>query len=325
MKFLVTGCAGFIGFHIARKLIRDGHKVIGIDNLNSYYDLKLKKDRLNNLKSIDPKKFIFHKLDISEESAFNKISKYKVNIIVHLAAQAGVRYSLKHPKEYIKSNLNGFFNILSYSKKNKITKIIFASSSSVYGKTRKKIFHENLRIDRPLQLYAATKASNELMAASYHHLYNINFIGLRFFTVYGEWGRPDMAIYTFTKNIIENKPVLLFNNGNNFRDFTYIDDAVAAINNSINYIKKQKKIFEIFNVGNNKNINVKEYLKVIELNLGKKANIIKVPHQPGDMVSTRASTYKSKKNLKFSSKYNLQVGIKNYVNWFKDYYKKKNK
>ena len=236
---IVTGAAGFIGFHLSSALLKKGYRVLGIDNLNSYYDVGLKRKRLRLLNK--NKNFYFQKIDISDAKKLSQISKrFKIIKIFHLAAQAGVRYSLQHPETYTKSNLLGFFNILQLSKELKIKRLVFASTSSVYGNNKKSPFSENHITDQPIQYYAATKKSNELMAASYSNLYEMDTIGLRFFTVYGPWGRPDMALFKFTKNILKGKPIDVFNKGKHIRDFTYVDDIVNGIYKII--ISKKKKL-----------------------------------------------------------------------------------
>ncbi len=320
MKILITGVAGFIGYHLTEELIKK-NKVIGVDNLNNYYDIKLKKKRLSNLMLDKNKKnFKFLKMDLSIKKNFNKLNKYKFDIIIHLAAQAGIRYSLKRPDQYIRSNINGFFNIIEFAKIKKIKKVIFASSSSVYGKSKNSKFKENIISNKPMQMYAATKLSNELMAYSYHDLYKINFIGLRFFTVYGEWGRPDMAIFKFTNSILKNKKLFLYNNGNNFRDFTYISDTIQGIKKSIDLIKRKKTIFEIFNIGNNKLTSTKNYLNEIVKNLNIKPKISLLKKQKGEMILTNADISKSRKMLKYKPTTSLAKGIKRYVSWFRNYY-----
>tara|TARA_B100000963_G_scaffold289850_1_gene259482 strand:- start:13092 stop:14060 length:969 start_codon:yes stop_codon:yes gene_type:complete len=320
MNILITGVAGFIGYHLTKELIRK-NKVIGVDNLNNYYDITLKKKRLSNLLSDKNKKnFKFLKMDLSTKKNLNKLNNYKFDIVIHLAAQAGIRYSLKRPDQYIRSNINGFFNIIEFAKIKKIKKVIFASSSSVYGKSKNSKFKENIISNQPMQMYAATKLSNELMAFSYHDLYKINFIGLRFFTVYGEWGRPDMAIFKFTDSILKNKKLFLYNNGNNYRDFTYISDTVQGIKKSIDLIKRKKTIFEIFNIGNNKLTSTKSYLNEIVKNLKIKPKIFLLKKQKGEMILTNADISKSKKMLKYKPTTSLAKGIKRYVSWFKSYY-----
>ena len=238
MKILVTGCVGFIGFHLSRKLILNGHTVIGVDSVNNYYGVKIKLDRLKILKKIS-KKFIFKKGDISNKIFLEKIfKKFKIDQVINLAAQAGVRYSIENPKAYLDSNLIGFFNILECSKKYKIKHLIYASTSSVYGNNSKLPFRESRHADHPIQFYAATKRSNELIAHSYSHLYGLPTTGLRFFTVYGPWGRPDMALFIFTKNILNGDKINMFNFGNHIRDFTYVDDIVEPI---VRLIKKPPK------------------------------------------------------------------------------------
>ena len=242
MTILVTGAAGFIGYHLIGKALNKNKEVIGIDNINSYYDINLKKDRINNLKK--NKKFSFYKVDLSNYKKLNNIvKKNKIKIIIHLAAQAGVRYSIKNTRTYFKSNLEGFFNILEVSRHNKIKHLIYASTSSVYGDSKKFPLNENDRTDQPLSFYAATKKSNEVMAHSYSYIYKLPCTGVRFFTVYGPFGRPDMALFKFTKNIINNHPIELFNNGYHLRDFTYVDDVVDGIYSLIN--KQSKKNYPL--------------------------------------------------------------------------------
>ena len=241
--YLISGSAGFIGFHLSLKILSKGFKVIGVDNLNNYYDVKLKRDRNKILKK--NKNFIFKKVDIKNYSGLEKIfKKYNIDPVIHLAAQAGVRYSLKNPKSYVYNNINGFFNILDISKNFKIKKFIYASTSSIYGIQKKYPLKENFETDNPIQLYAATKKSNEIIAASYSNLYKMRTIGLRFFTVYGPWGRPDMALFRFTRNILSGKPIHVFNRGKHSRDFTYVDDIVDGIYKIL--VFKNKKKLTIF-------------------------------------------------------------------------------
>ena len=249
-NYLITGSAGFIGFHLSKKLLSEGFNVLGVDNLNNYYDQKIKQDRNNILKKY--KNYRFNKIDIKDYKKLDRIfKKNSIHGVVNLAAQAGVRYSLKNPRSYIENNINGFFNILELSKKYRVKKFIYASTSSIYGLQKKFPLKENFNTDNPIQLYAATKKSNELMATSYSHLYKMDTIGLRFFTVYGPWGRPDMALFKFTKNIIKGKPIEVFNKGKHERDFTYVDDIVNGIFNIINN-KKSRFGAKIFNIGNGK-------------------------------------------------------------------------
>jgi UDP-glucuronate 4-epimerase len=323
MKILVTGSAGFIGFHLSRKLLIEGNEVIGIDNLNNYYDKRLKIDRLNILKNYN--NFIFEKIDITNSLKLSKVfDKHKIKIIVNLAAQAGVRYSLKKPEEYISTNIIGFFNLLEVCRKFKIKNLLFASTSSVYGKSEKFPIKEEYETSKPLQLYAATKKSNEVMAYSYHSLYGLNAIGLRFFTVYGPWGRPDMALYKFAHKILNKKKIEVYNNGNHFRDFTYIDDITAGIFGLIQKIKKKRKnkIFKIFNIGNNKVINLKHFIKEIEISLNIKAKKKYLILQKGDTLKTHSSIKKISKFMNYKPRTDTKKGIGKFLEWFKKYHKK---
>ena len=319
MNILITGVAGFIGYHVAKKILKN-NKVIGIDNINNYYDVNLKKNRIKELKK--NKKFIFIKIDIIQYKKLNSIIKNnKIKIIIHLAAQAGVRYSIKNPQTYFKSNLEGFFNILETSRYNKIKHLIYASTSSVYGDTKKFPLSETESTDRPLSFYAATKKSNEIMAHSYSYIYKLPCTGVRFFTVYGPFGRPDMALFKFTKNIIKNNPIDLYNKGNHLRDFTYIDDIVDGIYSLINKQSKKTIPYEIFNIGNGTPKKLLDYLKYIEKNLNKKSKIKKLPLQVGDILKTHSNINKLKKYTGYNPKTNIDNGIKKFIEWFKDYYK----
>tara|TARA_Y100000591_G_C21849276_1_gene710650 strand:- start:2291 stop:3277 length:987 start_codon:yes stop_codon:yes gene_type:complete len=323
-NILVTGSAGFIGYHLVYKLISQNKKVIGIDNLNNYYDVKLKKNRLKNLKNLSKQKknnFFFYKIDISNKrQLLNIFKKHKISKIVHLAAQAGVRYSFENPQSYADTNLIGFFNILEACRLNKIKNLIYASSSSVYGESKDLPFLEDKMCNKPLQFYAATKICNEVMAYSYSKLYKIKTVGLRFFTVYGPYGRPDMAYFSFTKKILENKKIRVFNNGNHLRDLTYIDDIIRGIMLIIS--SKRNKLHEILNIGNGKPITLMKMIQSIEINLNKRAKIIYMSKQKGDMEKTFASLYSIKKNYSFKPKIKAKIGIKNFVSWFLNYYKK---
>lgn len=333
MKILVTGSAGFIGFHLCRKLVLKGHTVVGLDSINNYYDTKIKLERLKILKKIS-KNFIFKKCDMSNFSLVKKIfKKYKFDQVVNLAAQAGVRYSIDNPKAYLDSNLVGFFNILDCSKQFKIKHLIYASTSSVYGNNSKLPFAEKNHADHPIQFYAATKRANELMAHSYSSLYNLPTTGLRFFTVYGPWGRPDMALFIFTKNILEGKKINLFNFGKHIRDFTYIDDIIEPILRLINKPpKKDKKTlikdpsessapFKVYNIGNNDPKKLMDFVNAIEKKLNIKAKINFKPLQKGDVYETFADTTKLIKATKYKSKTDINTGIGKFVEWFRDYYK----
>jgi len=342
MRIFVTGCAGFIGFHISKKLIEDGNKVIGIDNINKYYDQKLKKSRLKILKELskkNKKNFLFIKGDITNKNLIKKIFlKTKFNKVIHLAAQAGVRYSLKNPRLYLNTNIKGFFNVLDESRKNKIKQFIYASTSSVYGGNTKIPFKEIHPADHPLQLYAVTKKSNELMAHAYSSLYGLPTIGLRFFTVYGPWGRPDMALFDFTRRILSGKKINLFNHGRHSRDFTYIDDIVQGIFKIIKSkkLKRKKQLknqqdisesfapYQILNIGKGKNVSLMKFIKAIEKATLKKAKIKKLPFQPGDIKDTFADTSKIKKYYKYLPQTDFELGVNNFVNWYKNFYKIKN-
>ncbi len=328
-KILITGAAGFIGFHTSLALLKKKINVLGLDNLDNYYDISLKKKRLNILKK--NRNFEFTKTNlINKKKIENIFKKHKINYVIHLAAQAGVRYSIQNPNKYIDTNIRGFQNILDCSKKYKIKHLLYASSSSVYGINKQKILDESFPTEHPISIYAATKKSNELFAHVYSSLFNLPTTGIRFFTVYGPYGRPDMSLYTFSKLINSKKPITLFNNGKMGRSFTYIDDVVKILIGLIKKIPKKKKIkilksnistapYKIVNIGNPKKHSLKEYVRFIEKNLKKKAILKMAKMQLGDVKETTAST----KNLfKITNKHNfinLEVGIKKYINWFKKY------
>ena len=316
MNILVTGAAGFIGFHTCLSL-QTKHKVYGLDNLNNYYDVNLKKSRLKILKK--NKNFEFLKTDIQNKNLHNKFKRVKLDIIINLAAQAGVRHSLKEPFSYIDSNILGQINLLEFAKKIKIKKFIYASSSSVYGGNEKMPFSVKDRVDKPISLYAASKKSTELLAECYSHLFKIKCIGLRFFTVYGPWGRPDMATFIFTKKILENKKINIFNYGNMKRDFTYIDDIVKGIKGAVNLKGDYKH--KIYNLGNNKPEDLKRFISIIEKNLKVKAKRNLLPIQPGDVVKTSANIDESKRELNFNPKTSVDEGIPKFIEWYKQYYK----
>ena len=322
MNILVTGCAGFIGFNLSKKLTNNKSiRVIGIDNLNSYYDKKLKISRLKILKK--NKNFTFIKCSLENFKFLKKkTKKYKIDFLINLAAQAGVRYSLQKPESYTKSNLVGFANVLEICRI-KNCNLIFASTSSVYGETNDFPISEKFNTDKPIQYYAATKKSNEVMAFSYSQLFNIKTIGLRFFTVYGPWGRPDMSLFKFTKNIILNKEIEVFNQGRHFRDFTYIDDIVKGILGSIKYINKnkgKKNLFDIFNLGRGKSISLENFINWIEVIIGKKAKKKYLGKQKGDIFKTHCDITKSKRQLGYNPKTNFRNGIKKFVTWYRKYY-----
>jgi len=312
---IVTGCAGFIGYHLCKNLLSQNHKIIGIDNINEYYDPELKKARLAQL--LPSPDFSFHKVDICDFESLEKIFKSSnPEMICHLAAQAGVRYSITHPFAYQKSNNEGFLNILELSRRYQVKNFVYASSSSVYGKNSKLPFSEDDPVDQPISLYAATKRSNELTAFCYSHLYKLNTSGLRFFTVYGPWGRPDMALFIFTKAIIENRPIDIFNEGKMMRNFTYIDDIVDGIVRVLN----NPKPFEIYNIGNDRAENLLDFIAEIECCIGKKAIRNYQPMQMGDVPSTVADIKKIQ-SLGYKPKTNIDKGIKNFINWYRDYYR----
>ena len=289
MSVFVTGAAGFIGMHVCLKLLKKGNTIIGVDNLNSYYSVKLKMDRLKYLLKF--KNFKFSKISIVNKKKLNSIFiKFKPKYILNMAAQAGVRYSINHPEKCLRSNINGFFNILSLSEKHKVKKIIFASSSSVYGLKNSLSNQENQATDKPLSFYAATKKSNESMAYTYSHLYKIPIIGIRFFTVYGPWGRPDMALYKFTKKILQNKNIDVYNKGEMYRSFTYIDDVVKAVLRilyNMNKLKSKKVPFKILNIGSNKSEKLSNFIRLLEKNLKKNAKKNYLPIQMGDTNATK--------------------------------------
>ncbi len=315
MEVLVTGGAGFIGFHVAKALLKRGDKVVIVDNFNDYYDPKIKYERINQIKN--NKNLRVYRTDISNYKKLEKIfKKHKFNKICHLAAQAGVRYSLKNPFRYEKWNNIGTLNLLELTKKYKIKDFVYASSSSVYGGNKKIPFSEKDDVDNPISLYAATKKSNELYAHVYHHLYGLNCTGLRFFTVYGPWGRPDMALFKFVKNILKGKTIEVYNYGKMKRDFTYISDAVkgvlAAIDNPFPY--------EIINLGNNKPIELKKFISIIEKELGKKAKMNLMSIQQGDVLSTCANINKAKKLLGFKPQVSIEEGVRNFIEWYISFY-----
>ena len=313
-KILITGAAGFIGYHLSRSLLKDGAIILGIDNLNNYYDTGLKEQRLKRLKGF--KNFTFKKIDLINEKKLNNVFlNFNPSIVIHLAAQAGVRYSIENPRAYLDSNLIGFHNVIEQCRRCKINKLIYASSSSIYGLNEKIPFSVNDKTDYPVSLYGATKKSNELVAHAYSHLYGVKTIGLRFFTVYGPWGRPDMAYFSFTKKIIEGRKIEVFNHGNMQRDFTYIDDIVDGIRNAI----EKDCNFEIFNLGNSKSEDLMTMIRIIEKELNINAKIVFKDMQAGDVFKTYADIKKSSKMLDFKPKVSLQVGLKRTIDWYKSF------
>ena len=315
---LITGCAGFIGFHVALKFLSQGKLVFGIDNLNKYYDQDLKKKRLKILKK--KKKFKFKKIDISKPFKLNQ----EFEAILHFAAQPGVRYTIENPLSYLSSNIVGTFNILEFAKKNRIKNLIIASSSSVYGLNKiKNGFKENQLVDKPMQIYSVSKITNELMSFSYTYLNNMKIVALRFFSVYGPWGRPDMAVYKFCESISKKKKIELYNNGNNFRDYTYISDVVDGVIKTFKYIKKTKKNFTILNLGNSKTYSTKRLLFEIEKNLNKKAKVRFTPNLKEDILKTKSNLSKVRKLINYNPKVSLTVGIKKFTDWYIEYVQKK--
>ena len=316
MNIILTGAAGFIGFHTTLALLKKKINVYGIDDLNPYYDVRLKKDRLAILKKYE--NFHFLKKKIEDKRIHSFFKKKYIDVIINLAAQAGVRHSLKNPYVYVESNILGQVNMLELAKKVEAKKFIYASSSSVYGGNKKMPFSVSQRVDNPISLYAATKKSSELVAECYSHLFNIKCIGLRFFTVYGPWGRPDMATFIFTKNIIEGKTLQIFNYGKMERDFTYIDDIVQGI---LGALKKNISNHKVYNLGNSNPEVLLEFVELIEKTLNKKAQKKLLPIQPGDVSKTFADITESKKDLKFSPKTKISEGIPKFISWYKDYYR----
>lgn len=312
---LVTGAAGFIGFHLSKRLLDMGYQVVGIDNLNPYYDVRLKEARLNRLNPYAS--FKFYRADLQDLKTLKDIFNTRpVHRICNLAAQAGVRHSLKDPFSYEQTNLAGFLNILEMAREHNVKNLVYASSSSVYGKNKKTPYAVEDRVDTPISLYAATKKANELMAHAYSHLFQIPCTGLRYFTVYGPWGRPDMALFLFTDAMLNGQPIHVYNNGNMRRDFTYIDDivdgTVAAIERPVPY--------EIFNLGNSQSTGLLDFIGIIEAELGITAQKQLMPMQPGDVAETTADIEASKAALGFSPKMPLREGIRNFLSWYKRFY-----
>ena len=335
MKILVTGAAGFIGYHLVKTLIGDNHVVIGLDNINDYYSTNLKFDRLNEL-GIDKsraedfislsgsnlfKNFKFVRMNLEDRENLPKLFKdEKFDVVCNLAAQAGVRYSIENPETYIDSNIVGFLNILECCRNHNIKKLVYASSSSVYGDNKKTPFEETDNTDKPISLYAASKKSNELMAHTYSHLFKLNTIGLRFFTVYGSWGRPDMAYYLFADAITKDKAIKVFNNGDLSRDFTHVDDIVIEVKSVLLTDSSTKKIYELYNIGNNNPVVLTKFIETIEKYLGKKSIKKMLPMQDGDVKKTWASISKITKDYNFQNKVSLEKGIEEFINWYKVYH-----
>lgn len=333
LKLLITGAAGFIGFRLSTLLLNHNYQVVGIDNLNDYYDPKLKEGRLSILQQHN--NFIFHKVDLKDKPSLDNIFKiHKPDYLINLAAQAGVRYSITNPYAYVDSNLIGFMNILEACRKYPVKHLLYASSSSVYGGNKVAPFSTNHNVDHPVSLYAATKKSNELMAHAYSHLYNIPTTGLRFFTVYGPWGRPDMAYFSFTRDILEGNPIKVFNHGRMERDFTYIDDIVGGIYKLIdkspvaNLVWDESKDdlsssfapYKIYNIGNNQPVQLMKFINVLEQKIGKEAKKVYMDMQPGDVLRTYADVSDLERDIDFKPNTSIEEGLGKFVDWYKDYY-----
>jgi len=333
MNVIVTGYAGFIGFHLTKKLLnfQNINQILCIDNFNNYYEVDLKYARHNEIANFDTKKkCIFFKIDISnKKKLFDKMNNFKIDYIFNLAAQAGINYSVTHPEKYIKSNIIGFFNIIELSKEKKIKTLFYASTSSVYGNLNKKKYAEKDLNNKPLQLYAATKISNEVLSKAYSNLYHFNSIGLRFFTVYGSWGRPDMAIFKFCKNILNNSPIIIYRNKNKpvFRDFTYVDDIVNSITLLFKEYSKQKYknlgLSEVFNIGNGSPVNIEKMISYLETLLNKKSIKSYQSLKNAEMIKTSCDNKKLYSKIKFSPKVDIQSGLRKFVSWYKKYYNDK--
>lgn len=320
---LVTGSAGFIGYHLSKKLLDEGFAVVGIDNLNDYYDVQLKLDRLEQLKPYED--YNFFKIDISDKALLEKVfADVRPDIVVNLAAQAGVRYSITNPDAYISSNLVGFFNVLECCRHNMVEHLVYASSSSVYGSNKKVPYSVEDRVDNPVSLYAATKKSNELMAHAYSKLYGIPATGLRFFTVYGPFGRPDMAYFSFTNKILAGEAIKIFNNGDLYRDFTYIDDIIQGLMRIIPKppVENEDGVrYKVYNIGNNKPENLLHFVEVLEKCLGRKANKEFLPMQQGDVYQTFADVSDLERDFGFKPDTSLEDGLTKFVKWYNQYMK----
>ena len=316
MKILVTGGAGFIGYHTTKRLLERGDDVVIVDNFNDYYEISLKEARIKDIKKINSDIRV-ERINLKDYDELEKVFKReKFDKVCHLAAQAGVRYSLDFPHKYIQSNTIGTLNILELCRHNNVTDLVFASSSSVYGNNKKMPFSEEDKVDTPISLYAATKKSNEEMAFAYHHLFGLNCVGLRFFTVYGPWNRPDMALSRFTKNILCGEPIDVYNNGEMYRDFTYVDDIVSGVVAAIDSELK----YEIFNLARGESVKLMDYIAEIEKNLGKEAKKNMMPMQPGDVPATSADISKAQKLLDYKPRPSVDEGIKNFIEWYMSYY-----
>ena len=335
MKILVTGAAGFIGYHLCEQLLKLGHDVVGLDNINDYYDVNLKYARLKEL-GISESEIQYNK-SINSNSHGDRLQFIKINledqenlptlfeensfdVVCNLAAQAGVRYSIEKPMKYVESNIIGFANLLECVRNSKVKKLVYASSSSVYGLNEKTPFATDDNVDNPISMYAATKKSNELMAYTYSHLYDMQVIGLRFFTVYGPWGRPDMAMFLFTDAILNDKPIKVFNEGNLSRDFTYIDDIVEGVQKTLLQSQPDQKNYSLYNIGNGSPVKLLDFIKAIETVTGKTAEKQMLPMQPGDVSQTWADTTDLKKDFNYEPNTDIKQGVGSFVEWYNDYY-----
>lgn len=338
MKILVTGAAGFIGYHLCEKLIAEGYDIVGLDNINDYYDVNLKYGRLSELGiqkdqiqwnkitfSEKNKGFKFIQLSLEDKSEIDELFKsQQFDLVCNLAAQAGVRYSLEQPYKYIESNVTGFLSILEGCRNYGVKKLVYASSSSVYGLNEKIPFSVDDTVDHPISLYAATKKANELMAHTYSHLFDIKTIGLRFFTVYGPWGRPDMAMFLFTDAILNNKPIQVFNEGNLSRDFTYVDDIVGGMFSIVNAFKNEaiQTKYKLYNIGNSKPVKLLDFIDSLERATGIKATKTMLPMQPGDVEKTWADTQELADDFGYKPNSEIDFGVTEFVKWYKEYYQK---
>lgn len=335
MNILVTGSAGFIGFHLSKHLLDKGYHVIGLDNLNNYYDVRLKFDRLKELgvaqaeasyygklvKSSKYNNFQFIQLNLEDRAHLPELfEQQNIQIVCNLAAQAGVRYSIENPEVYADANITGFLNLLECMRHNNVNKLVYASSSSVYGNSEEVPFSEEQSVDQPISVYAATKKSNELLAHTYSHLYSIHCIGLRFFTVYGPWGRPDMALFLFTDAILNQRSIQVFNNGNLSRDFTYIDDIIAGVTATLENDISDSSKHEIYNIGNSQPIKLMDFIKAIEKATGKTAKKDMKPMQPGDVYKTYADVSKLQNDYKYKPNTQIKTGVDAFVKWYRKYY-----
>ncbi len=337
---LVTGAAGFIGYHLCESLLKVGHKVIGLDNINDYYDVNLKYARLQQLgvgrenakvfnqlcnSTSHGSQMQFVRMHLENRESLPKLFKlFKFDTVCNMAAQPGVHYSLDYPEAYIDSNITGFLNVLECCRYHSVKRLVYASSSSIYGNSDVVPFEESTNVDKPISLYAATKRSNELMAYTYSHLFSMETISLRFFTVYGPWGRPDMAMFLFTDAIINNRPIKVFNNGDLSRDFTYIDDIVNGVLNALLDNSKDTSLYKVYNIGNSVPVQLMDFIRAIENNLGTLAKKVMLPMQPGDVNQTWADISRLQKDYNYKSNTSVNKGVEAFIDWYKSYHKSNN-